>query len=106
MFGGMNPKQMQKLLQQMGIKSEEVKAKKVTIEKEDGEIIITEPHVMLVEMGGQKSFQVTGKIEERGSDEDAKLVAQQAGVGLEEARRALEEEGGNIAAAILRLKKG
>ncbi|MEM3030367.1 MAG: nascent polypeptide-associated complex protein [Candidatus Micrarchaeia archaeon] len=105
---GMNPKQMQRLLQQMGIKSEEIKAKRVVIEGEEGEIVVSEPHVVLIEMQGQKSFQVTGRVEEKkgGSEEDAKLVAQQAGVGLEEARKALEEEGGDIAAAILKLKKG
>ena len=38
------------------------------------------------------------------SEEDVALVAEQAGVSLEEARRALEETGGDIAAAILRLQ--
>jgi len=105
---GMSPKQMQKLLQQMGIKSEEVRARRVVIEGEDGDIVISEPKVILIEMQGQKSFQVSGKVEGKKGvgEEDARLVAEQAGVGLEEARKALEEENGDIAAAILRLKKG
>ncbi|MEM2882781.1 MAG: hypothetical protein QXL35_06025 [Candidatus Bathyarchaeia archaeon] len=34
------------------------------------------------------------------------LVAQQAGVGPEEARRALEESGGDLAKAIIALREG
>ncbi|PIN83313.1 hypothetical protein COV61_03470, partial [Candidatus Micrarchaeota archaeon CG11_big_fil_rev_8_21_14_0_20_47_5] len=34
MFPGVNPKQMEQMMRQMGIKSEEIKAKRVIIEKE------------------------------------------------------------------------
>jgi len=106
-MGGMNPKQMQKIMQQMGIKSEEVKAKRVVIEGEEGNIVISEPQVIAIEMQGQKSFQVTGKIEEKKgpSEEDVRLVAGQTGASAEKARKALEESGGDIAEAILKLKK-
>jgi len=106
-MGGMNPKQMQKLMQQMGIKSEEIKAKRVVIEGEEGDIVISEPQVVTIEMQGQKSFQITGKIEEKkgASEEDVKLVAEQAGASKEKARKALEEADGDMAEAILKLKK-
>ncbi|MHA1779223.1 MAG: hypothetical protein ACTSYN_06570 [Candidatus Heimdallarchaeaceae archaeon] len=38
------------------------------------------------------------------SDADIKLVAEQAGVSEELARKAIEEENGDLAAAIVRLK--
>lgn len=111
MFGGMNPKQMAQLMKQMGIKNEEIPCAKVTIEKTDGsKIVVTEPNVVLIEMQGQKSFQVSGTIssEEGASnegEEDAKLVAKETGVSLELARKTLEEANGDIAEAIMKLKK-
>ncbi len=57
-------------------------------------------------MGGEESFQITGEIEEQSfSDEDAKTVAAQAGVSEEEAREALKETNGDLAEAIMKLKK-
>jgi len=38
------------------------------------------------------------------TEEDVKLVAEQAGVSLEEAQRALEETGGDLAQAIILLQ--
>lgn len=58
-------------------------------------------------MGGQDSFQVTGDVRERTreayTEDDVKLVAQQAGVSESDARRALEKNNGDIAAAIMEL---
>ena len=104
----MDPRQMQKMMQQMGIKSEMVKATRVVIETEGGNIVVSEPQVMAIEMQGQKSFQVSGVVgEEKAgpSAEDVQLVREQTGAGEEAARKALEEEGGDLAAAILKLKK-
>ena len=36
MFGGINPKKMQALMKQMGMKQEEIETSKVIIEKTDG----------------------------------------------------------------------
>jgi len=113
---GMNPKQMQKLMEQMGIKSEEIRAARVIIEKEDGKIIITQPQIIAVNMQGQKSFQISGKIEEvKGSaeasageseitEDDVKLVMEQSGASREDALRALKETKGDIAGALMKLK--
>ncbi|MFH1471000.1 MAG: nascent polypeptide-associated complex protein [Candidatus Micrarchaeota archaeon] len=106
-MGGMNPRQMQRMMQQMGIKSEEIKAARVVIEKEGEKIIIDEPQVTLIEMQGQKSYQIVGKerFEAAISDEDVKMVVGQTGASEADARKALEESGGDIAEAIMKLEK-
>ena len=67
----------------------------------------------MLEMQGQKIFQVTGgKITEKAAErkasgvaeEDVRLVADQTGKSLEEARKALEECQGDLAKAILLLQ--
>ncbi len=105
-MGGMNPKQMKKMMAQMGIKSNDITAKRVVIEKDDGKIIITSPQITEIEMQGQKSYQIVGEIsyEETVKDEDAEMVSEQTGTSKEDARKALEEAGGDIAEAIMKLK--
>lgn len=102
----MNPRDVQRMMEKMGIKSEEIKAKRVTIEKEDGQIVISDPHVTIIDMSGQKSFQIVGKVEERAaiSEEDVNLVMQKANVSKEQAEKALQESNGNIADAIMKLQ--
>lgn len=108
MFGGMSAKQMEKMMKQMGIKTEQIEAREVVIKGRDKEIVISEPQVTKIKMAGQDTFQIMGRVSEREkekfSEEDVKMVAEQAGVSEEEARKALEEEG-DIAAAIMKLKK-
>jgi len=99
-------KQMEKMMKQMGIKTEKVDADEVIIRSGAKEIVIRDPEVTKVNMGGKETFQVIGKAEEReagASDDDVKIVVDQTGCSEEEAREALEEEG-DIAAAILKLK--
>ena len=114
----LNPRDLQRMLKRMGITVEEVRASRVVVELEEGgRLVVEDPSVMLVKARGQPPLlQVMGRIreereekaEEAGgveiSEEDVRLVAEQAGVSLEEARRALEETGGDIAAAILKLQ--
>jgi len=106
--GGMDPKQMQKLMQQMGIKHEQVEVQRVIFEKTDGSRLVFEPaQVVAIIMQGQKSYQVTGdEHEEAGgpSPEDVELVMQQTGASKEAAEAALQETG-DIAEAIVKLKK-
>jgi len=74
-------------------------------------IVMEDPEVLVVEMGGQRVYQIIpGEIREEPleegpviPEEDVQLVAQQAGVSLEEARAALEKTGGDLAKAILLL---
>ena len=107
-MGGVNPRQMQRMLQQMGIRSEEIPASEVIVRKSDGsELVITAPQVVMMDMQGQKSFQITGKVEERSGgpgEDDIKLVMEQANCSREKAVSALKEAKGDIAAAILKLQ--
>jgi nascent polypeptide-associated complex subunit alpha len=106
--GGMNPKQMGRMMKQMGIKNEELDAKEVTIILNDGKKIIFEnPSVQMIEMQGQKTYTIAGSQKEEVSipEEDIQMVAEQAEVSEDEAKKALEENGGDIAKAIAQLKK-
>jgi nascent polypeptide-associated complex subunit alpha len=77
------------------------------------EIIIENPEVAVMDMRGQKIFQIMGEkivekpIEKKVAipEEDVQLVAQQAGVSPEQARAALEQTEGDLAQAILLLSQ-
>ncbi len=110
--GGLNlrnldPKKMQAMMRQFGIKSEEVEAERVVIEGKTSRIVIEPATVTAVDMGGKKTYTVMGeeKAEEKGiSGEDIEMVMRQAGVGSKKAEAALRKNEGDIAEAILELK--
>lgn len=107
----MNPKQMAQIMKQMGIKNEPVDAVRVVVEKADGSKIVVEPaQVLLIEMQGQKSLQVSGTFKEQagGDNEessDIDLIVAETGCSKQDAQKALDEAGGDLAEAILKLKK-
>ena len=105
MFGGIDPKKMQAMMKQMGIKQEDIPALRVIIEKEDGKIIIDDPQVTKIVMQGQESWQISGRArEDEGiSQSDIELVMEKAGVSEDKAREALEKHGGDIAQTIISL---
>lgn len=107
MMPGMNPKQMNKMMQRMGIRQEEIDAEEVIIKTKDKNIIIRNPSVTKVDMMGQKTFQIMGEISEESSisEEDVETVAEQAEVSKEKAREALKKHHGDLAEAIISLKK-
>lgn len=109
MFPKINPKQLEKAMKRMGVKQEEINATEVIIKTTDKELVIKDPHVAKVNMMGQESLQITGSIEERElksyKEEDVKTVVEQANCSEEEAREALEKSKGDLAEAILSLKK-
>jgi nascent polypeptide-associated complex subunit alpha len=85
----------------------------VIIKFRDKEMIVKNPQVTSMKVGEQMIFQVAGEVEEKAltveeelsiSEEDVQLVASQAGVSLEEARKALKATKGDLARAILYLK--
>ena len=102
-----NPKMLERAMKQMGMKMEEIEAEEVIIKGQEKDIVITNPQVSKVNMAGQDTFQITGEISERPkekfSQEDIKMIKDQAGVSEDQARQALEETG-DIAEAILKLK--
>lgn len=115
MFGNVDPKKIQGMMSKMGIKQEEIDAKRVIIEKDNGNIIIENPNVAKISMSGNVSFQVTGDIkeevvlsqkepkEDESREEDIKTVMQKTGKTRLEAEVALNEANGDLAEAILAL---
>ena len=108
-----NPREARRMMQRMGMNMNAVEdVQQVVIKTGSKEIVIEGPEVAILEVQGQKIFQVTGgKITEKAlerkaaaiSEEDARLVADQTGKSLEEAKKALGESGGDLAKAILLL---
>ena len=110
MLPGMNPRKMQQLARQMGIKQDDIPAQEVIIKTKDKTIIINNPSVHRVNMMGQETFQISGEIEEQEtkstpeiSEDDIKTVMEQAKVNEKTARKAIEEADGDLAEAILNL---
>jgi len=107
------------MMQRLGMEVEEVHdAKQVIIRTSNKEIVIDNPEVTITKMQNQKIFQIMGgRVAEREivsahakeivkeviPEEDVKLVAQQASVSLDAARKALESTKGDLAQAILLL---
>jgi nascent polypeptide-associated complex subunit alpha len=104
------------MMQRMGMNMNAVPdVEQVIIKTSSKEITIEQPEVTILEMQGQKIFQVIGgnlteKAPQRQasqpavSEEDVQLVANQTGKSVEEARKALEECDGDLAKAILLLQ--
>lgn len=108
MFPGVNPKQMQAVMKQMGISQEEIDASKVIIEKTNGKRLIIEPaQVVKIKMQGQESFQITGESREESgelfSEEDIKTVMEKTSCKKDIAKKTLEKHKGDLAEAILEL---
>ena len=103
---------MEQAMRRMGIQQQEIDAKEVIIRCEDKDIIIQNPNVSKVNMMGQETYQVVGKAIEKPrsseptiSDDDIKTVMEQADVDEEKAKKAIEDNNGDLAAAILSLKE-
>ena len=113
MIPGMNPRQMQKAMQRMGIQQQEVdEAEQVIIKCADKQIIIDAPQVSKVNMMGQETWQIIGEAREESLDttpeinsDDIETVVEQAGCNEEEAKQALEDNNGDLAATIMQLTK-
>ena len=100
------------MMAKMGMQVQQVEdVTRVVIESASKKIIIDEPEVAIVTVQGQKVYQVGGgRAREEGASsptvqDDAKLVAMQAGVSVEEAANALKQSGGDLAQAIILLKQ-
>ena len=108
MLPGINPAQMKQAMKRMGIKQEELQADEIII-KGPKSYIIKNPEVLKVNMMGQESLQITGKLEEyeeeKITEEDIETVMEKADASKAEAKKALEDNDGDIAAAILSLKE-
>ena len=112
MMPGMNPRKMAQMMKRMGIQQTEIEATEVIIKTPEKELVITEPQVSKVNMMGQETIQIVGDIHEREistepeiGEDDIKTVMEQANVSEEQAKAAIEENGGDLAAAIMSLQK-
>ena len=101
----LDPKKMQAVMKQLGIKQEEIDADEVIIKSKGKEFSIKNPHVTKMNVQGQDMFQITGKVEEKTSSDDIRMVAESADVTEEEAEEALRKADGDLAKAIMLLKK-
>jgi nascent polypeptide-associated complex subunit alpha len=125
----MSPKQMARMMKKMGIEQKDVEGvKEVIFRFSDKEWVIKNPQVTMIKQSGNETYQVGGLKTERGLSgkttteeevvteevaepeieipmEDAALVAGQTGVDIETAKEALKETGGDLAAAILKLRR-
>ncbi|MFB1066772.1 nascent polypeptide-associated complex protein [Natrinema sp. H-ect4] len=123
--GGLNPRKMEQMMEQMGIDVEDIDAEEVIIRTDEYDLVFDDAEVTKMDARGQETYQVIGSPEEveagsaggstgsadAGSDaepsipdDDVELVATQAGVGEDEAREALEDNDGDLAAAVASLE--
>jgi nascent polypeptide-associated complex subunit alpha len=125
--GGLNPRKMQQMMKQMGIDVEELDAEEVIIRTEDEELVFEGAQVTQMDAQGQQTYQIVGEpdtrprsdagaaaaveageTEEGGDggipDADVEIVAQRAGVTESTARTVLEENDGDLAAAVSELE--
>ncbi len=108
----MNPKQMQKMMQKMGMKQEEIPADQVIIISGKKKIVFDNPSVQSVDMMGQETFQLSGeyRIEDMATkadinEDDVKTVMEQTKVSEDKARKAIEDADGDLAEAIMKLSE-
>ena len=111
-FGkGMNPRKMATMMKQMGITINEIEnVKEVVIRTSDKDIVFRDAQVTEMDAKGMKTYQVMGTPEEvfheiEIPEEDVRLVMEQTHSSEEEARNALRENKGDIAASIMKLSK-
>ncbi len=113
----MSPRNAKRMMQRMGMNMGEMPdVQEVIFRTSNKEIVVENAQVAVLEMQGQKIFQVTGDVNERAleteaakvaiPEEDVQLVADQTGKSLEDAQRALESSDGDLAKAILLLQTG
>ncbi len=114
--GGVNPRKLQQMMEQMGIEMDEIDAVEVEIHTESGDVLYFDsPEVTRMDAQGQRTFQIVGEPEARegggggGGDahaipeDDIELVVERTGESTEAAREALEATDGDLAEAIARL---
>lgn len=112
MLPNIDPRAMSMAMKKLGIKQTDIPAKEVIIKTEDEDIIIKEPSVSKIDMMGKISFQITGdtsiqskSLQSEVTKEDINTVIQHTNCSEEQAINALKATNGDMAEAILKLKK-
>ena len=118
----MDSRRARRMMKQMGMNMNELgDIKRVILQSDKREIIIEGPQVTSINVQGTKMYQIAGGRETEGKpstaatavaepeevpleipEEDILLVAQQANVSIDVARRALEDSEGDLAQAIIK----
>ncbi|MDR9382333.1 MAG: nascent polypeptide-associated complex protein [Natronomonas sp.] len=124
--GGLNPRKMKQMMNQMGIDLEDIDAEEVIIRTADEDLVFHDADVQRMDAQGQQTYQIVGEPESRPrgeggdaaaaidadsdsasesgfSDDDVEIVAMRTGASEAEAREALEETG-DLAAAVQKLE--
>jgi nascent polypeptide-associated complex subunit alpha len=129
--GGLNPRKMKQMMNQMGIDLEDIDAEEVIIRTAEEELVFHDADVQRMDAQGQQTYQIVGEpdtrprgrgeatepaeeAEEEGGEaapggasgfdeQDVGIVAQRADVTEEVAREALGETG-DLAAAVQKLE--
>ncbi len=108
---GINPRKMASMMKQMGIDITEIEdVEEVIIRTPEKDIIFKDAEVSIMDARGMKTYQVVGTPHEvpreaKIPEDDVKLVMEQTGSNEADARKALLDTKGDIAAAILKLAK-
>ena len=117
----MDSRRARRMMKQMGMNMNELgDIKRVILQSDEREIIIEDPQVTSINVQGTKMYQIAGGRESEGKprtrvvepkeaqiaipEEDILLVAQQANVSIEVARKSLEDSEGDLAQAIIKLQ--
>lgn len=112
---GVDPKRLQAMMRQMGIKMEDIEdVEVVIIRTKDKEYVFEDAEVSKMTAQGQTTWQLAGEptirprapaepVKLEVSADDVKLVMEQANVDEKTARKALEDANGQPAEAILKL---
>ncbi len=104
-----DPRQMKRMMRQLGVQTEELEGvEEVRIITSEKEYVFKNPDVTMTIVQGQKTFQLIGEpeiVEREGAipEEDIKLVMEQTGASYDEAKKALEDNDGEPAEAIIAL---
>ncbi|WP_181690981.1 nascent polypeptide-associated complex protein [Natronomonas sp. LN261] len=125
--GGLNPRKMKQMMNQMGIDLEDIDAEEVIIRTPEEELVFHDADVQRMDAQGEQTYQIVGEPDTRprgegstspdaeadtggetavesGFDEDdVEIVAMRTGASEERAREALEETG-DLAAAVQKLE--
>jgi nascent polypeptide-associated complex subunit alpha len=111
MPGNINPRKMKQMMKQLGMQMDQIEGvEKIVIYTSKGNWIFDAAEVSAMTMQGVTTYQISGtpRFEDTAPqipDEDVQLVAEQAQVSVEEARKALVGSRGDIAEAILKVSK-
>ncbi len=108
---GINPKKMASMMKQMGININEIEnVEEVIIRTPERDIIFKDAQVTIMDAKGMKTYQIVGTPQEvarevKIPEEDIRLVMEQTKSSEADAKSALRETKGDIAAAIMKLSK-